>query len=1097
MSRIFASLPIFLLIYITTSISSRATELTLAPGQGYYRFPSIHDSMIVFSAEGDLWTVSISGGTAQRLTTNTREEVRPAISPDGRIVAFSGQYEGPTEVYVIPTTGGLPKRLTYHGGESAVVGWTPDGEILYATSNLSTLPNAQLIKINPYTLDYGKLPLNQAADGVYTDSGDTFIFTRLPFQGSSTRDYKGGAVQNIWKYVNGAEEAVPLTSNYPGISKTPMWYNRRIYFAGDRDGTMNIWSMNIDGGDLQQHTFHVGWDIKSPSQSNGKIVYQLGADLHLYDIQTDADKKLDITLTSDFEQMRDTWVENPIDYLTAAHLSPDGDRMVMTARGQIFVTPAKKGRLVTVTSNNNIRYRYARFIPDGKSILAISDSTGEMEFWKLPANGIGQPEQISYNAESFRFDGIPSPDGKYIAYSDINQKLWIYDIKQQQETLVDSSEYEIFDDFTWSPDSRWLAYIKNSPNYLGDLLVYSVADKNRIVLASNHFKNSSPTWSADGKWLYFISSRQFTTAPESPYSREQPFPYLENTSQIYGISLLAEYRSPFEPENELTASQKAGKKPERNTEKRKTVQEPATAGITIEPEGIQHRIIEVPVPPGDYSSLIAAENQLLWLASGPDTSAMILQSLEISNRNPEVATLIMGVVDFDMSYDRKKAMVQKGGSFFIFDITPSPPDLENNNVDLSGWTFPLNPRSEWRQMFIDAWRLERDLFYSPNMNGIDWKGVLNKYLPLMDRVTSRSELNDLLSDMVSNLKTLHVFVMGGAFRKGLEDINNGSLGAVLAKDSTAGGFRIEHIYRPDPQEPQDLSPLDRPDLHISEGDIIMMVNGIKSDTLSNLDNVLRDQAGKQVLINIKSHENNNRRDIIIKPLTIEQSAKLRYRDWEYSRRQIVDRESNEDIGYVHLSNMLNVGYAQWARQYYPVYNRKGLIIDVRHNIGGNIDSWILTSLIRKPWAYMIGRAGKPYWNMQSAFRGHMVVLCDEFTASDGEYFADGFRSLGLGKIIGVRTWGGGIGFSFDSFLVDMGIATVPEVAAYSPQGKWLIEGYGVEPDIIVDNLPHATYEGKDAQLEAAIDYLKEQIRLHPITTPPPPPYPASAIPSGK
>ncbi|HEY6107585.1 MAG TPA: hypothetical protein VIV56_01660, partial [Gemmatimonadales bacterium] len=429
---------------------------------GYYRSPAIRGETIVFTAEGDLWTVSIQGGEARRLTTHAAEESHAAISPDGTTLAFSAAYEGPTEVYTMPLGGGLPRRRTWEGAPATVVGWTSEGRILYATAGSSTLPSTQLATLDPRSGGRELVPLAEASDGSYDASGRLLYFTRYAFQGSHTKRYQGGTAQNIWRYTAGSAEAVPLTADYAGTSKTPMWWSGRIYFASDRDGTMNLWSMDPEGHDLRQLTRHRGWDVRSPALGDGRIVYQLGADLHLFDIARGSDTTLDIRLGSDFDQERVRWVSNPITYLTTAHLAPDGARVVLTARGQVFVAPAGRagGRFVEVTRAPGVRYRQARFTPDGKTVLALSDQTGETEWWRLPANGVGAPEQLTGDARVLRWDGVPSPDGKWLAFYDKNQTLWLYAFDRRQATVIDSTPDGDFGDLVWSPDSKWLAYVR-------------------------------------------------------------------------------------------------------------------------------------------------------------------------------------------------------------------------------------------------------------------------------------------------------------------------------------------------------------------------------------------------------------------------------------------------------------------------------------------------------------------------------------------------------------------------------------------------------------------------------------------------------------
>ena len=530
---------------------------------GYYRFPSIHGQTIIFTSEGDLWVVRAEGGVAQRLTTHLGVESYAAISPDGKLLAFSAQYEGPTEVYTMPVEGGLPTRRTYDGEMALVVGWTPDGKVLYATRHYSTLPDWQVVRLDLMNHAREIIPLSQASDGCYGPSGKVFFFTRLPFQGSHTKRYQGGTAQNIWKFVVGSAEAIPLTNDYRGTSKIPMVWNGRIYFASDRDGTMNIWSMTEGGSDLRQHTFHKGWDVKSPSLGGGRIVYQVGADIHIFDIAGGQDGLVPITLASDFEQTREKWVKKPAEYLTSVALSPDGDRVVLTARGQVFVAPAQEGRFVTAAAKERVRFRAAKFMPDGKSLFVLSDETGELEFWKYPANGIGAGEALTKDGNAFRFEGEASPDGKWIAFADKNNTLWLVNIAEKKSLQIDSSEVVGgFGGMRWSPDSRWLAYVEYADNLNGQIKLYSTETKATTLMTSDRVSSYDPAWSPDGQWLYFLSDRRFQSLVLSPWGARQPEPYFDRTTKIYAISLKKEIRFPFAPDDELMPRETDAKKTE-------------------------------------------------------------------------------------------------------------------------------------------------------------------------------------------------------------------------------------------------------------------------------------------------------------------------------------------------------------------------------------------------------------------------------------------------------------------------------------------------------------------------------------------------------
>jgi len=1077
----------FLLASLSGGVDlGRAAESPAA--QGYYRFPTIHGDTIVFTAEGDLWRVGVQGGMARRLTSHLGTESHAAFSPDGKLLAFSAEYEGSTEVYTMPGEGGLPARRTFEGRSAEVVGWTPDGKVLYTTPQFSTLPDWQLAAIDLQTGDDQLLPLSQASEGVFEPTGKTLFFTRLPFQGSRTKRYQGGTIQHLWKFTLDDAEAVALTEDFPGTSKAPMWWQGRVYFVSDRDGTMNLWSMNPAGGDLQPITTHKGWDVKSPALSEGRIVYQLGADLHLYDLGAKTDRLVPITLSSDFDQEREKWVKKPAAYLTAAHLAPDGERLVLTSRGQVFVAPADQGRFVEATRDANVRYREARFLPDGKSLLALADATGELEFYRLPANGVGKAEQLTSDGKGFRLEAVPSPNGEWLAYGDKDWQLWVFSVKEKRARRIDVSQMEPFSDLTWSPDSQWLAYVRAADNTYPQIWLYSLKTASASALTSDRVNSFRPAWGPDGKWLYFLSERHLESAVPSPWGLREPEPYFDSPVGLYHVPLVKGLRSAFQPRDELQSPEPEAKKGKEDTN--------TVPVVTIDLAGLQARVQPVPVPPGNYSDLNLNSKRLFLIARGSGLEGrtnVSLRFLEITNAEPKLKTLAEGIKGYELSLDLKKILIHKEDSFYIIDADAAPPVKLEKSVPLQDWTMPVNPRQEWRQMFTEAWRLERDFFYDRNMHGVDWPAMLKKYSPLVERVTDRGELSDLISEMVGELSALHIFVFGGDEREAPDNIQIGALGARLARDSTAGGCRIEHIYQTDPDYPQRRSPLAKPGVDAQEGDVLERVNGIPVPSMRELGEAMRNQAHRQVLLRLRTPAADRARDVVVTPMTTQEEADLRYDEWEYTRRQRVDELGKGEIGYVHLRAMGPRDIAQWARDYYPVFQRKGLIVDVRHNGGGNIDSWILEKLMRKAWFYWQGRVGAPYWNMQYAFRGHLVVLCDEHTGSDGEAFTEGFKRLGLGKVIGTRTWGGEIWLSFDNWLVDKGIATAAEFGVYGPEGKWLIEGHGVDPDLTVDNPPHATFAGDDRQLKKAIAYLQEEIQQKPVVVPLPPPHPDKSL----
>jgi tricorn protease len=1065
-----------------------------SPPQGYYRFPALRGDVMVFTAEGDLWTVGIEGGIARRLTTHPGTEAHAAISRDGTTVAFSAEYEGPTEVYSMPLTGGQPTRQTFDSG-ATVAGWTPDDRILYATPAFATLPNEQLVEVDPGTGRAQVMPLSQASEGVFGEDGVDLFFTRLPFQGSSTKRYRGGTAQNLWRFSRGEAEAVPLTADFAGTSKNPMVWQDRVYFLSDRDGTMNVWSMGRDGGDPRQHTRHRDLDVKSASLDGGRMVYQHGADLRLLDLPGEQDRIIPIVLATDFDQLRERWITKPMDYLTSARLSPKGDRVVLTARGQVFVAPVKSGRFVSTPRSAGVRYRGAQFLADGKQLLVLSDQSGELEFWTVPADGLGSARQLTRDATVFRFDPVLAPDGKRAAYFDKDWRLWILELEARQSRVIASSLTGGFSDLAWSPDGQWLAYVQAATNTYDQIHLYHAVEERRAIITSDRVNSFSPAWSPDGKRLYFLSDRQLRSLVGSPWGARQPEPFFTETTKIYELALEPGLRSPFRPGDELASDKTEAEPPKEPNDPPAEDKGKPPISVTIALDAIQNRVEEVPVKAGNYRALGTAGKSLFWLEhpTGFDAKSD-LRALEITHDDPKPKTLVTDVKSYELSRDGKKLLVHKGDAFYVIAATGSAPDkLEETKVNLDGWTLSLTPHEEWRQIFTEAWRMLRDYFYDRDMHGVDWRTVLAKYLPLVDRVADRGDLSDLISEMVGELSALHVFVRFGDVREGTDQVELASLGAVLEADAAAGGWRVAHTYQSDPDYPAGRSPLDRPGVEVKEGDLLLRINGRPILSVRHPRELLRNQAGKQVLLDVKSGATGHHRQVIVRPITLNEEADLRYGEWEFTRRQQVERLGHGEIGYVHLRAMGAANIAEWARDYYPVFMRQGLIIDVRHNRGGNIDSWLLGRLLRQAWFFWQPRVGQPVWNMQYAFRGHLVVLCNERTASDGEAFTEGFRRLNLGKVIGTRTWGGEIWLSAQRWLVDRGMATAAETGVYGPEGEWLIEGHGVDPDIVVDNLPHATFLGKDAQLEAAIEHLQQRIAEEPRPIPPAPRYPDKSL----
>ncbi len=889
--------------------------------RGYYRYPAVHGDTIVFTSEDDLWTVNIRGGAAQRLTTAPGTETRATISPDGKTVAFLADYEGPHEVYTMPLAGGLPQRRTWEGSASPA-GWAPDGRLLIATGRYATLPGEELALVD----DRGRremIPLAEAAQGAYTSDGRTLIFTRWNWQGSSTKRYKGGSTENLWRF-DGKNEAVPLTADYDGTSAHPMVDKNRVYFLSDRNGVMNVWSMDLDGKNLKQESHQKLFDVESAALSDGHVVYACAADLWVLDLASGSEQVIPITLTSDFDQMREHWVKKPADYLTGSHIAPDGSSAVFTARGEVFVMPAKTGRIVKVASNSAIRYRDAQFLPDGKSIVAISTESGETEFWKYPANGVGKPEQWTKDAKVMRREGMVSPDGNLLAHTNRDQELWIYDIKSGQDKRIAQSMNGDFGDLAWSPDSKWLAFSESAPNQFQQLKILNVDTGKIEPITSDHFDSSSPVWSADGKWLYFLSDRSLKTTIPGPWGPREPEPHFDRPVKIYQLALVAGLRSPFAPADELHPDKKdEEKKPDqkpaetkdaatadnkkaddskadKKSDEKKDDKKPETkkdekkVEVKIDFADMPSRLSEVPAPAGNYHDLQATEKRLCWLNAADDMHEHVsLQCLDIANKGDEPDTVMADVSGYEISADRKKLLIAKEESFFIFDSDAKgaalgdPKAQAKAAVNLSRWTIDTNPREEFRGIFHDAWLMQRDYFYDKNMHGVNWPSMRDRYLPLVDRVADREELNDVIAQMVGELSALHTFVFGGDAREPSDHVDLATLGARLRRDEKAGGLVVEHIYAHDPDLPDPAPPLARPDSLIHEGEVIVSIDGADALSVPDEGVLLRGKAGTQVLLHVNNAKGEGR-DVLVTPISERDDQQLRYSEWEYTRRLAVE-----------------------------------------------------------------------------------------------------------------------------------------------------------------------------------------------------------------
>ncbi len=1080
-----------------------------AQSTGYYQTPALGPDALVFASEGDLWRAPPAGGLAMRLTTHPEAEAAPVISPDGRWIAFEASYDGPREIYVMPITGGTPVRVTHEGGGVSVRGWLDDNRIIYRTSNIPGATARLLRTVNRTTLQVEDIPLSDADQATLLSDGATLAFTRYGLASSNDNavQYRGGAMGQLWRYKPGVDaEAVRLASDFGAPIQFPMAWNGRIYFVTDKSGTDNIWSVDEQGGDPRQHTQSTAWQMRSPYLYQGRIVYQSGADLFTWDIASGATTPISISLASDGDYTRQRWLAAPLDYLADARFAPSGDSVTITARGRFVTAFTGTRRRVEFQIPDGARARSAAIGADGKSLYAIIDSGTQGEIWRFPADGLGEGKALTSGSTSYIWEVIPAPKGNAILYSDKRGKLFHLDAQSGRSTEIDqtqSSSDSAYGNYTWSADGRYAAYTFIDARDITQVALYDTQTRQRTVMTDGKYESFSPAFSPDGAWLYFLSDRNFQPTPGAPWGDRNMGPAFRARTKLYALQLDPTAKFPFAPEDELSASKDdktdatdkpAAAKPAAGkpaSDKPDDAKADKQAVIVL--AGVKDRLWEVPVRPGEYFSIAATKTHILLQERGgsPDDGPS-LKRIKITPNSPEVKDFASDVRRFALSADGSKLFVQTGenakAKFLI--IAPGedfPKELADSTVRVSDWRLSIDPREEWRQMALDAWRMHRDFAYDRGLRGVDWNAVRNHFVPLAERVGHRSELNDLLAQMSAELGILHSQIRPGELPRDGESGQPAFLGATY--EATPGGLRIVSIHDGERDRPDTLGPLLKPGVDMRSGDIIIAIDGVGVPTVAALDERLMQKAGQQVRIDFRRGAEQLSR--IVTPASRAQESTLLYADWVQANREAVAAASGGKIGYLHLRAMGAGDVASFARDYFEHFDKDGLIIDVRGNRGGNIDSWIIGTLLRKVWAYWPGpiEGGPASTNMQQTFRGHLAVLIDEGTYSDGETFSAGVKALDLGPLIGVQTAGAGIWLSDRNALVDGGQARVAENGQFGLDGRWLVEGRGVSPDIEVENMPRAAYLGEDSQLDRALAYLSEKITAEPIPPLTPGPYP--------
>jgi len=1088
---------------------------------GYLSHPDIHGELLVFTSEGDLWTAQLKDKTVtevRRLTSHAGTESLPNISPDGSLIAFSGQYDGNTDIFVIPARGGEPRRLTWHPGRDRCVGWSPDGRfVLFSASRRSPHGDPEMYKVPVEGGDAQRFPVGRANYLAIDPQTGRWAFTRT-WGGGTWKRYRGGTAPEIWVGDPGRADFREAT-HFDGIDLFPMWLGDRIYFLSDKGGTANIWSMKADGSRRKRITEFDTWDARFPAMGpSGRIVFALAGDIHLLNPSTGDEQSLQIDLPSErnFTRVR---YPNPGRYLTEFGLSPDGERVVIVSRGEIFSVPVEDGVTLPITRGSGAREDRFDFMDEGKRLVYVTDESGEEAIVSADAWGRGELKTLKPAGKSgYHFDPRVSPDDHWLAYGDLTHGLFLMDLESEgaEPVEIDHCEAEEIHQYQWSPDGRWLAYVKQNRIERGTIYIYDTRDESVHQVSDSSTDDFEPAWDPDGKFLYFLSNRSI-----DPLIGNLDFETItDQATKIYMLFLRPDVENPFldqaglppadeKDEDEKPADDKAGKL-EGDTDAGKTEADSLEAGskdegsgktdetgeekdepepIEIDFDGIADRYVELPIPAGGYASLAAQSGKIFylsypmtglagtsWTDEGPGSTT--LMSYEIGEDDP--ATFMSGVNNYDLRPGAGKMAVSKGiGLIYVLGTAAPPGDLSDALVDLGDAVIELDPREEWKQIYYEAWRGLRDFYWDAGMHGLDWEAIRDQYASMLPRLATRSDLRDLIAEMIGELSTGHTYVWGGDMKPGARMRGTGLLGAEFEREGDA--FRVARIYRGG--HPDRLrSPLDEPGVDIDEGDYILAVNLRPFRPDRPFEASFEDLAGREVMLTVAdSLGSEDSRQVVVKPN--HSDFQLLYADWVRRNREYVAEKTGGKIGYIHIPDMGGRGMVEFDTWFYPQLDKEGMIVDTRWNGGGFVSQLIIERFQRHVISWDRMRYGSISTYPYRVLNGPFVVLMNENAGSDGDIFPAVIQMEGLAPVIGKRTWGGVVGIRGVKPFIDGGVLTHPEFAWWDAKKGWALEGHGVDPDIEVDNLPQDLARGVDAQLDRGIEEVMKLHRKHPPERP--------------